>query len=108
MTDARSSLLTGDVSSLLRLGGVYNLRDLGGWETRQGHRVARGRIWRSGDLCDASPADLDVLDGLGLAAIFDMRSNRERARTPVERFWKLALQTVDDEATSVRNFIDAN
>jgi len=59
---------------LQELERVANFRDLGGHTTRDGRRVRRGRLFRSGHLAHASDADLQVLTGLGIRTIFDFRN----------------------------------
>jgi protein-tyrosine phosphatase len=61
------------------LQGVFNFRDLGGYETLSGGRVRWGRVYRSDELSELSDADLAYLERLGLASIYDLRSNMERA-----------------------------
>ena len=62
------------------LEGGRNFRDLGGYRTQDGHVVKRGAIYRSGSLGKLTPADLARLNGLGIAAIIDLRSGDERGR----------------------------
>ena len=53
---------------------VANFRDLGGHTTRDGRRIARGRLFRSGHLGHATPTDLSILSDFGLRRIFDFRT----------------------------------
>lgn len=64
------------------LDGIQNLRDLGGYQTEDGRKVRWHVLYRSSDLTDMSVADRDKLDGLGLATICDLRSERERETRP--------------------------
>src|SRR4029450_4291715 len=66
------------VSHQIRLTGAPNFRDLGGWETTDGRRVALGHLFRSGELSNLIAADLDVLRRLRLGCIVDLRSQKER------------------------------
>ena len=68
---------------LLNFGGIHNFRDLGGYATGDGHRVRWGRLYRSGSLHEATNADLQALEGLGLAYLIDFRSDAEKAEEPV-------------------------
>lgn len=57
-----------------RFDRVFNFRDLGGHTTRDGRRVARGRLLRSGHLGHASDADVAILARYGLRRVFDFRT----------------------------------
>ena len=50
---ARSRFRTEDIPPrLVRVPGVPNLRDLGGWRTADGRRVRQGLLYRSANLCE--------------------------------------------------------
>ncbi|MGZ6260343.1 MAG: tyrosine-protein phosphatase [Candidatus Limnocylindrales bacterium] len=66
----------------LALTTVVNLRDVGGHATRQGGRVRRGLLYRSGNLSELDGADRLALEHLGLRMIYDLRSDAERSRMP--------------------------
>ena len=60
------------------LDGVVNMRDLGGLPTREGRSIKFGRLIRSDNLQDLSPADVEHLTGrLGVTDIVDLRSEKE-------------------------------
>lgn len=65
--------------------GIHNFRDYGGYAVAGGGAVRRGLLWRSGQHFEASDADLKRLDSLGIAHVFDLRSDRERASHPCRR-----------------------
>jgi len=65
-----------------RLASVVNLRDVGGHRTRDGSRVRRGQLFRSGALDQLEPGDSATLTGLGLRTVYDLRSQTERTRLP--------------------------
>ncbi len=65
--------------------GIHNFRDFGGYAALGGGVVRRGLLWRSGQHFEACDDDLDRLDSLGLAHVFDLRSDRERASHPCRR-----------------------
>ncbi len=69
---------------VLPLEGIHNFRDYGGYAARGG-RLRSGMLWRSGQHGDATAADLDVVHGLGLGTIIDLRGDSERAATPCLR-----------------------
>ncbi|MDE2405704.1 MAG: tyrosine-protein phosphatase [Sphingomonadales bacterium] len=70
---------------LIALEGIHNFRDYGGYPVAGGGRVRRGWLWRSGQHHEATDADLDQVRALGLKAVFDLRSARERASHPCRR-----------------------
>lgn len=61
---------------------VLNFRDFGGWETQQGAKVARGKLYRSAAFHDASEADLARLDAMDLRFLVDLRRPEERRHEP--------------------------
>jgi protein-tyrosine phosphatase len=64
------------------MGGIANLRDLGGWRAADGRAVRHGVVFRSAGLGWAEPADLAGVAALGIATVYDLRSERERAESP--------------------------
>ena len=56
---------------------LVNLRDVGGIPTVDGGAIATGRLLRSDNLQDLSPADVDTLLGLGVTDVVDLRSDYE-------------------------------
>jgi protein-tyrosine phosphatase len=54
------------------LDGQANFRDLGGYETTDGRRIARGRVYRSGHLAMLSDADVSRLEDLGIRTIVNL------------------------------------
>jgi len=66
----------------VELAGGHNFRDIGGYETADGRQVARGRVYRSGNLARLTDEDHEIIAPLGLKVIFDLRSTHERAKMP--------------------------
>lgn len=66
---------------VLALDGCLNFRDLGGYPTRDGRRIAWRRLFRSDALHALSEADLHLLlgKGIGLSDVIDLRSSAELA-----------------------------
>lgn len=63
----------------LRLGNVFNLRDLGGY-VGEGGRVTRWRtLWRADGLQRLDDADRQAVAALGLRTIVDLRTHGEQA-----------------------------
>jgi len=69
---------------VLQFEGIHNFRDYGGYTARAG-RLARGRLWRSGQHAGATPADLVRVRDLDIATVIDLRGDSERAAFPCLR-----------------------
>lgn len=67
---------------VLPLESAFNLRDLGGYETRDGGRIKSGLLYRSGTMSMLSDADERHLAALGIATVCDLRRPRERESQP--------------------------
>lgn len=61
-----------------------NLRDLGGYKTKDSLTIRRGMLYRSSQLFRVSEADKKKLDALKLKYDFDLRTAREREAKPDE------------------------
>lgn len=59
-----------------------NLRDIGGWSTRDGGRVRYGQLYRSVALTHLGDADHDAFDRLGIISVYDLRTEAERLAEP--------------------------
>jgi protein-tyrosine phosphatase len=66
----------------LPLEGAVNFRDLGGYRTQDGRRVARGRVYRSDSLHELTSADHQLFNSLGLRTICDLRVGGEKRLRP--------------------------
>lgn len=62
--------------------GAINFRDLGGYPTRDGRRVAWGRLYRSDALWQFTDGDLKRFASLGIRTVCDLRAEPERLRWP--------------------------
>ncbi|MFI9025699.1 tyrosine-protein phosphatase [Streptomyces sp. NPDC053560] len=83
----------------VELRGAVNVRDLGGYRTRDGHHVRYGRVFRADGLGKLSPADGKKLTGLGLRTVVDLRVPAETARDGADRLprgLKLVSRPVQD------------
>jgi protein-tyrosine phosphatase len=54
-----------------------NLRDLGGWPTRDGGRTRTGLVFRSAELSGLTEEDLATFGALGLRTVCDLRTTHE-------------------------------
>ncbi len=64
------------------LTSVPNLRDVGGYRTRDGAKVRTGVYFRSTDLSRIADTDMPLLDGLGIRTVYDLRTADERDAAP--------------------------
>lgn len=71
-----------DLPVVVPLEGATNLRDLGGYQTADGRRVARGHIYRSAALHTLTDADLATLLRLGVRVVCDFRGEAEQEMAP--------------------------
>jgi protein-tyrosine phosphatase len=67
---------------LVKLGGMDNFRDAGGYRTADGHWVKMGVVYRSGALNNLTDADLAKLKRLGISVDYDLRMTSERTSAP--------------------------
>ena len=68
----------------LGIASVPNLRDLGGYATRDGATVVRGLVYRSNQLAPISPGDMKKFAELGFKNDYDLRTEAERTPLPDE------------------------
>jgi protein-tyrosine phosphatase len=69
--------------SFVTLENASNLRDLGGWPTKDGRTVRRGVVYRAPALIALSPADEAAIAALGIKMTCDFRGVRESEANPV-------------------------
>ena len=63
----------------LELTNVWNVRDIGGWETEEGYTIKTGKLYRSGNLHEADAAEIA---NLKVKKIIDLRTKLEAGRKP--------------------------
>jgi protein-tyrosine phosphatase len=68
----------------LGIASVPNLRDIGGYKTRDGFVVRSRLLYRSNQLSRIRPADMDKIAGLGLKCDYDLRTADQRRAAPDE------------------------
>ncbi len=81
-------------SRVLKLDGVHNFRDYGGYQTDSGATVKRGLLWRSAQHGDASDADLEAVHLLGITTVIDLRGPSERNAKPCRRHEDFAAEVL--------------
>ena len=74
--------VTGQAGESIAIATVPNLRDLGGWPTRDGRRVRRKLLYRSTQLDQLAGADLGAFAALGIRSVYDLRTETERTARP--------------------------
>ncbi|MFM7045167.1 MAG: tyrosine-protein phosphatase [Ilumatobacteraceae bacterium] len=62
---------------LVALDAVHNFRDLGGYPTHSGRMTRWRTLFRADGLYRLTPADLDVVRGLQLRTVIDLRTEQE-------------------------------
>jgi len=66
----------------IKLQGVVNCRDIGGYPSKDGRHVKWGRIYRSAELSHLTAGGLDTLRNLSIAYIADFRGPNEVKTAP--------------------------
>lgn len=66
----------------LRLAGMFNLRDLGGYTTVDRRRTRTGRIFRADSFAFLTDEDQEQVRRLGLGLVCDLRNDKELAELP--------------------------
>jgi protein-tyrosine phosphatase len=69
------------VDRLIALEGAVNFRDLGGYETLDGHRTRWRVLFRADGLGELTETDLAVMRDLGIRTVVDLRSGDEVERS---------------------------
>lgn len=93
---------------VLQFERINNFRDYGGYAAQDG-RLRQGMLFRSAQHRDATPADLGRLHSLSLAAVIDLRSDRERAESPCRRpdGFQARILFVSDTAVQAAPHVEA-
>jgi protein-tyrosine phosphatase len=66
----------------MEIDGLSNIRDLGGYKTKDGKTVKKQLMYRSDTLSKLSPKGIEQVEQLNLGYIFDLRADNEIARKP--------------------------
>lgn len=84
------------VARSLGLQGALNARDLGGYRTADGRSVRHGVALRSDALHRLSTEDLEILSGLGLRQVVDLRGLAEVRENGADRVPGLPVARIDE------------
>ena len=79
---------------------VLNFRDFGGWETADGAKIARGKLFRSAAFNDATDADIARLDAMDIQFLVDLRRPEERSFEPNRWPGEKCRSICDDESAA--------
>lgn len=70
----------------VKIDGLYNIRDVGGWKTSSGKTVRYEKIYRGSQLDEITDTGLDTLKALGIKTDIDVRSTASwDTHGPVEK-----------------------
>jgi protein-tyrosine phosphatase len=84
---------------LIAFDNVLNFRDFGGYDTPDG-KVVRGKLYRSANFAEASAADVEKLDALGVRFLVDLRRPMERSTDPNKWPGEKVRAIVNDEGAA--------
>ena len=109
--DAVDLTVVDDPGRLVSLDGVHNFRDLGGYAMGDGRMIGWGRLFRADGLYRLTPADLELLDAIGIRTVVDLRSAGEieqHGTFPFERhpvaFHALPIMDITWRDTDIPDF----
>ena len=77
MPSAAPTDILGSYRRLVPLEGGSNFRDLGGYPTKDGKRIKRGLLFRSGAMTSLTTSDQTYLNTLNIQTVMDLRSDEE-------------------------------
>lgn len=87
--------MTRDIDRIMRLEGIGNFRDFGGWRAAGGAQVATGRLFRCATLHRATESDLARIVSLSIATVTDLRHASEQRAQPSAWIGKLPLALIE-------------
>ncbi|HVI44055.1 MAG TPA: tyrosine-protein phosphatase [Chitinophaga sp.] len=74
--------LADSAQRVVRLQGAVNFRDVGGYTTKDGKKVAWGKVFRSADVSHLTDQDLQTLEQKHIRTVIDFRGVKEAAMAP--------------------------
>ncbi len=91
----------------LRIATLPNLRDVGGWPTRDGRTVRGGQLYRSVELSKLDDDGLAAFSRLGVRTVYDLRTESERVADP-DRLPPGTEHVVADVLADMQDSVPAN
>ncbi len=80
--EANIGLSSNSGCRMIPLEGIFNFRDMGGYQTEDGRRVKYGLLFRSAELAGMTESDRQQLLKLGISTILDYRDEGEAVLKP--------------------------
>ncbi|WP_177765635.1 tyrosine-protein phosphatase [Flavobacterium sp. I3-2] len=74
-------MTTQETSRILPIKGGFNFRDLGGIPTKDGKTIKRNLLFRTDELSNLQPIDLELLAQLNIQTVVDFRTDFERSQS---------------------------
>lgn len=99
-----------DGGRILKLVGAQNFREVAGYPTADGRRLARGLLWRSAQMDQLTPQDIETIHALGIKVVADLRRVAERTRRPTSEQLLARMQVMAwdlNRTSSVEGLLDA-
>lgn len=100
---------------LLPLTGAINVRDMGGYRTKDGQQVKWGLLYRGDQLSQLTESDIAYLERIKFHSIIDFRNDQERELNPnysfdsIKSYYKCdPNSTVSEAAGAVVSFEEEN
>ncbi|MBC1482439.1 tyrosine-protein phosphatase [Listeria sp. FSL L7-1485] len=90
---------------------VFNFRDMGGYQSKNGKHVRWGQLYRSANLVNINKTDIDLIQKLHIKWICDLRSSSEVAAQPTPEIAgvlnkHIPIGTAKNEQTEIPELAD--
>lgn len=90
---------------------VFNFRDMGGYQSKNGKHVRWGQLYRSANLVNINKSDIDLIQKLHIKWICDLRSSSEVAAQPTPEIAgvlnkHIPIGTAKNEQTKIPELAD--
>lgn len=105
-----TSAYSGIISNrIIEMNSIKNFRDLGGYFTKNDEQMKWGKIYRSGDLTNATLYDQERMRRLGIKTVIDFRSERTAKKYPIllnPKIRKISLAITPMDTETVTEMMD--
>lgn len=85
----KNSIILSDSQRKIKINGLDNIRDIGGYKTKDGKTVKWGLLYRSDSLSKMTKKGQKDFEKLNIQYIFDLRDDNEVAKAPDPVFTKI-------------------